>query len=246
MQLTIKTEDSVQQMNVAESGAKESNGANSSHKASGANGSHKASGSNGAQKANGADGAKGAAGTGTGPNGSHDVSGTSAARIAGATEAAKQLISGAKRALRPAEWVRTAERSVEDLREALLQVASGTLPYVPRIRLKESDEAILVSVALPDADERSLEVSFDGSSLRIKGTKIQHKERTRRRYRQVADVYRTFERTIVLHGAINRDKAFATLRKDVLRVHVPKAKTGHEPVSATPVTAESLPVPNLE
>jgi HSP20 family protein len=110
------------------------------------------------------------------------------------------------------------------------------------VQVRETKDAIVVSAALPGIDDGSLEVAFEGPLLRISGTRTEHHERTRRRYRRTQRVYRTFEREIPLPRGIDRAGTIATLRKEVLRISIPKEVAPREPARSVPVAPQvSLP-----
>ena len=58
-----------------------------------------------------------------------------------------------------------------------------------------------------------------GGALKISGTWTRERERTRRTYRSVKKVFRTFERAIPFYCAVDRDRVVATLRDDAPDPH---------------------------
>lgn len=138
--------------------------------------------------------------------------------------------------------LRALKVSVRDVREAVLQILSGAPPYIPRIQVNETQDAIDVTAMISGVDEDSMEVRFEGKFLWIQGTTTSVEERTRRKYHRLVKVSRTFERAIPMHCEVDRDKAVATLRKDILRVHVPKTEASHGALKAVPIAAESAPI----
>jgi HSP20 family protein len=178
----------------------------------------------------------GSNGNGSNGNGSNGNGSNGNGAIAGDADGEKS--GKAERRLLPSELLRTLEASAGELGEAVLQILSGAKPYLPRIQVREIKDAILVSAALPGVDERSLEVAFEGRLLRIHGVKTEQRERTRRKYRRVQKIYRTFARAIPIHCDVEGDNAVATLRNGVLSIHAPKvASLEAKPVR---VTAESV------
>jgi HSP20 family molecular chaperone IbpA len=131
------------------------------------------------------------------------------------------------------EFTRALVDSVQELREAVLQVLSGALPYLPRVQVHEGKNAVLITTHLADIDEESVHVVFDGPLLRISGVRTSRREILRRKYRRVEKIHRTFDRAIPIYWSVDRQKAVATLRKNVLRISMPK--TAASRASMTPV-----------
>jgi HSP20 family protein len=127
------------------------------------------------------------------------------------------------------QWVRALQTSLGELGEGALQLLNGTLPYVPRIQVYESQEEVVVSASLPGIDHGSLEVLLEQSSLVIRGTSIKELETQRRNYRRVTKLSRTFDRAIAIRCEIERSGILATMRGDNLTVRLPKADAASLP-----------------
>jgi len=131
----------------------------------------------------------------------------------------------ALRLVQSSNLARSLESSVEELREKLLQLMTGAKPFVPHFRVREKSGALLVSAELPELDERSVEVRFEGKLLKISGARTKHREVLRRRFQRTEKTLRSFERTIPIHGTFDPESAVATLNGDVLRINVPALST---------------------
>ena len=118
--------------------------------------------------------------------------------------------------------IRALQGSARELGEMLLQLLSGVEPYVPRMRVRESSRALIVTGHLARVEETSVDVVYDGYALLISGEKIGQRERVGRSYRRVEIVSRRFERRIPLYCEVDAERILATLRDDVLRIHLPK------------------------
>lgn len=127
-------------------------------------------------------------------------------------------------------WVRAVQTSLGEIGEGALQLLNGTLPYVPRIQVYESQEEVVVSASLPGIDHGSLEVLLEEKSLVIRGMSIRELETQRRNYRRVTKLCRTFDRAITIHSEIERSGILATMRGDTLTVRLPKADPDGLPV----------------
>jgi HSP20 family molecular chaperone IbpA len=137
------------------------------------------------------------------------------------------------------QWVRALQASLGELGEGALQLLNGTLPYVPRIQVRETEEEVVVRASLPGIDHASIEVLLEPSSLVVRGTSIRELEKQRRNYQRVTKLCRTFDRAITIHGEIERSGVVATMRRDILTVRLPKADAASLPVQRIAVAADS-------
>ena len=175
-------------------------------------------------------------------NKSNGANGAAAIREAnGRTMSGIRVPNGATRPLL-ATALRAIDGAAEEMKESVLQILNGVMPYVPRIWVRETTESIIVSGRLPDVDETCVEVAFVGQALKIKGTTSKVRESTRRSYRSVERVYRTFERTIPIPRDVDRGKVVATFGSEVLRVHMPRKATTSVPSRSASITPESAAV----
>jgi HSP20 family molecular chaperone IbpA len=133
---------------------------------------------------------------------------------------------------------RMVDGALAEAKEGALQILNGVVPYVPRIHVRETNDAIVVTARLRDVDEDSVEVTFVGHAMKITGRKSKERELNRRNYRSVKKVFRTFERTIPIHCDVHLDKVVATFGGEFLRVHVPR-KGASVPSKSVPVAAEA-------
>ncbi len=173
--------------------------------------------SNGTKGTNGANGSNGAA---------HAKVGNGAEKSAGkprGNRPSRPLVSMA---------FRTLDATARALSESLLQLLNGVAPYVPIFRIRETNDSIIVSGHLPRVQEDSIQIVFDGRMLRIHGTRTRQEERIRRKYRRVETVSRTFEHAIPLYCDAESEKMVATLRDDLLRIHVRKKAALSQPLRA--------------
>jgi len=65
--------------------------------------------------------------------------------------------------------------------------------------------------------------------LVIRGTSTTERETRRRNYRRLTKLCRTFERTIPLHGEIERNGTHAAMHGDVVTVRLPKPDAARFP-----------------
>ena len=156
----------------------------------------------------------------------------------GARTTSHAVISGEAHRPLLATVYRAIDGAAVEVEEAVRQILSGVVPYVPRIRVRETSEAIIVSGRLRHVDVDSVEVTLTREALKITGIRMTERERLRRTYRSVEKVFRTFERAIPFDCEVDRDRVVATLRNDMLRIHVPKKATSRAPSRSVPLAAE--------
>jgi HSP20 family protein len=97
-----------------------------------------------------------------------------------------------------------------------------TLAWVPPADVEETDDAYLIEVELPGADQDDINIEVNGRELTVSG-EIKEKERKgilRRRTRKVGE----FQYAVALPGDIDADNVSARLENGVLTVMVPKSQ----------------------
>lgn len=134
-------------------------------------------------------------------------------------------------ALKAIGLARALDTTLEELREAGLQLLTGTIPYVPWLKVREANNSLIVSTRLVGVDADSIDVAFEGDLLKINATRAKYRERSGRKFLRIEKTLRTFERTIALPPAFARNCAVATFSGNVLRIDVPRAGAAPEPVA---------------
>jgi HSP20 family protein len=105
--------------------------------------------------------------------------------------------------------------------------------FSPRLELKETKEAFVVTADVPGLDQKNLEVTWSGNRLAI------HGKRTAEGTSQGETVYvhersyGAFERTLTLPNVADGDHIEARIDKGVLTLHIPRKKGAQEPKSIT-------------
>jgi len=125
-------------------------------------------------------------------------------------------------ALKASPFGRNVQRSLEELREAALQLMSGVAPFVPTMKVRSERGAFVISALLPGVDEETVQIAFEGATLKVNGARTEQRETKRRKWHRVVKTSRTFERTIQIDGEFDRARAVATLRGEILRIYLPR------------------------
>ena len=99
------------------------------------------------------------------------------------------------------------------------EFAEAQLP----VDLYETDDAVIVTAALPGVKADDVHISVIGNTLTIKGeTKDENEEKDQNYYRQERR-FGGFQRVITLPVKVEVDKASATFEDGVLTLELPKA-----------------------
>lgn len=98
----------------------------------------------------------------------------------------------------------------------------GLGTYYP-IDLYETDEAVVLEMAVPGVKADDLDISIEGRQLTIRGSSEQEVEKSDRRYWLKGISHGEFSRTVTVPSGIDAGAIDATVDQGVLRVSMPKA-----------------------
>jgi HSP20 family protein len=101
---------------------------------------------------------------------------------------------------------------------------SGGTEINPPIDVHETDDALVVSAALPGMKADDVEMTITGQTLTIRGEMKADEEVKRDQYLYRERRYGTFSRSIQLPVRVEGDKADATFSDGVLTLRIPKAE----------------------
>ncbi len=88
----------------------------------------------------------------------------------------------------------------------------------------QTDEDLVVKVALPGVEAEDVEISITGDSLNIKGEIKAEQEVEREDYFCQECHYGTFSRTLLLPIPVKAEKAEATFERGILTITIPKSE----------------------
>ncbi len=108
--------------------------------------------------------------------------------------------------------------------EAFTRPLSMTGLQVPAIDMYQTDDEIVVKIALPGVNPDDVELSVTGDTLTVKGEYKQETEDKKRTYHLREHRYGSFERQILLPTEVNADKAKAEFENGVLQIVLPKVE----------------------
>lgn len=98
--------------------------------------------------------------------------------------------------------------------------------FVPKVDVKETDQAIEITAEVPGLKPEDIELTLTGDLLTLKGEKKNEREEKKENYHLVERSYGSFQRSFRLPVEVDRQKLEATHKDGVLRVTLPKAEKG--------------------
>jgi HSP20 family protein len=116
--------------------------------------------------------------------------------------------------------------------------AIGTGEFMPRVDVRETDEAIQVTAELPGMDEKDIDISLSHEALTLKGEKKEESEEKNKDHFHVERRYGSFQRTIPLPAEIDEGKVEAEFKKGLLRITLPKSPSAQQSYKKIPIKGQ--------
>lgn len=107
----------------------------------------------------------------------------------------------------------------------------------PRIDVRETDEAIVVSAELPGLEEKDVEVTLNESTLLIRGEKKSERREKEKGYTYSERSFGSFERRIPLDIEVEGERVTAAMTNGVLTVTLPKSPAAKRKERRIPIGA---------
>lgn len=98
--------------------------------------------------------------------------------------------------------------------------------WKPGVDVYETANEVIVLVDLAGVNKEEIEVTFDGDSLRIVGSRRDITSTPKVRLHQMEIDFGDFERTIVIPATVNKDNISATYRQGFLQITLTKLRKG--------------------
>jgi len=102
-------------------------------------------------------------------------------------------------------------------------VNRGSIGTFQPIDLYETDEAVVLQMAVPGVSEEDLDISIEGRQLTIRGASQDEVEQTGRRYWVKGITVGEFSRTVTVPSGIDANAIDADVEQGILTVTMPKA-----------------------
>lgn len=119
------------------------------------------------------------------------------------------------------EMQRLQKRMSELMEEAETIPMEGN-SFMPLADIKETEEAIVVTMDLPGVEKQDVDISISDDELRVVAEKKAETEVTEKDYHKRERTYKRFERMVKLPMAVKIEEAKAKLESGVLEVTLPK------------------------
>jgi len=95
---------------------------------------------------------------------------------------------------------------------------------MPAVDLYQTDDDVIVKVAVPGMKPEDVQISVTGDTLTVKGEIRQENDSKEKAYHIREQRWGSFERTITLPTAVRSDKAQAEFENGILNITLPKAE----------------------
>lgn len=119
---------------------------------------------------------------------------------------------------------RTMDELLRELTRPILQWDRREWTWVPAMDMYETDEAIVVKMALPGVDPNKVDVRITGDTLTIRGRMDEDVVEENATYYLRERRVGTFSRSVRLPVPVIADEAEATYENGVLTLRLPKAE----------------------
>jgi HSP20 family protein len=119
------------------------------------------------------------------------------------------------------EMQRLQKRMSEMLEEAETIPMEGNI-FMPLADVKETEEAIVVTMDLPGVDKQDVDISISDDELRVVAEKRAETEVSEKDFHKRERTYKRFERMVKLPVAVKIEEAKAKLESGVLEITLPK------------------------
>jgi HSP20 family protein len=138
----------------------------------------------------------------------------------------------------PPREVTDLHRRMEEVMENLLhgpQVVVSARGWVPRADIRETPDAILVTLEIPGVGREEIDITIEGSYLHVAGVRLEPAAEGCVRWHQLEVSYGPFERIINLPHEADMDRITATCKDGFLSITIPRAAptSRQVPISGT-------------
>ncbi len=119
------------------------------------------------------------------------------------------------------EMQRLQKRMSEMMEEAETIPMEGNI-FMPLADVKETEDAIVVTMDLPGVEKQDVDISISDDELRVVAEKKAETEVSEKDYHKRERTYKRFERMVKLPVAVKMEEAKARLENGVLEITLPK------------------------
>jgi HSP20 family protein len=119
------------------------------------------------------------------------------------------------------EELQRMQKRMSDLMEGAETDIQGDI-LTPLADVRETDEAIIVTMDLPGVDKNEVDITIRGDELFVAAEKKTESEVKEKNYHRRERSYRRFERSVRLPASVKMEEAKARLAEGVLEITLPK------------------------
>lgn len=94
--------------------------------------------------------------------------------------------------------------------------------WMPRLDVAETADALVVTLDVPGADPKKIDISVTGNVLTVRGQREEEKETKEKSFHRVERAYGAFSRVVTLPSEVDVNKITATAKDGVLTITLPK------------------------
>lgn len=94
--------------------------------------------------------------------------------------------------------------------------------WMPRVDVLDQDKNLVIRTEVPGVDPESIDVTVEGGTLTIKGSRSFETEENKANYHRKEIFEGSFERTILLPEGLDADAVAAVSKDGMLEISIPK------------------------
>jgi len=136
-------------------------------------------------------------------------------------------------------------QEVEQLFQPLSELSRGSVGAYQPIDLSETDDAVVLQMAVPGVRTEDLDISIEGRQVTIRGA-LREDDADGRRYWLRGMLRGDFSRTVTVPSGIDADAIEASVEQGVLTLKMPKAPEAMARKIAVNGAATAEPVRTIE
>jgi len=111
------------------------------------------------------------------------------------------------------------------LNDSPLGMAGEAGQWVPRVDIRETDDALLIQTELPGIDKKDVQLEVKDGVLMLSGERRYEKDIKEENVHRVERAYGNFSRSFSLPTNVDADKVSARMKDGVLKVQLPKRES---------------------
>ncbi len=115
------------------------------------------------------------------------------------------------------------DRAFSDFLAPVSDDAVSTRRWMPPVDIRESGDALELSVELPGVKKEDVQITLENNVLTIGGERKFEKDVKQENYHRIERVYGSFARSFTVPGNLRHDQIQASFEDGVLTVTLPKA-----------------------